>query len=157
MGFTKTDLWWFVRLPKGPSSGVYLPYDGTMNGIVMNRHIQDICGLTGGLVGIIYSTLLLRVDPVIFNKMATLLFLWYQGSAHEMTRRIRNMKGQIIIAFFGVENSLNTHYGDHFALYQPYSAQIGCLDQYRSCFFGMLSRCVYGKCVIRENYMVSDT
>lgn len=82
-----------------------------------------------------YDTLQ-RVDPDTFNNVN--IYYFYRTTASEIThfiQRMRDMRKQIIIAFFGMEDLLNTQYGGQLASYEPSPAQMGRLEQYRSRFF----------------------
>ncbi|KAI7873578.1 hypothetical protein K492DRAFT_175662, partial [Lichtheimia hyalospora FSU 10163] len=134
--FTATD-GWFARLLENPNDDMYIRYMGMTDGTAMARHIEDTHGQVGGLLGMFYNTLQ-RVDPDTFNNV-NIYYFWRTTATERafFTRHMRDMREQIIIGFFGVENLLNTQYGGQFASYEPNPAQMGRLEQYRSRFFGM--------------------
>ncbi|KAJ8658217.1 hypothetical protein O0I10_006225 [Lichtheimia ornata] len=137
--FTATDAW-FARLLENPNEDIYLRYVGMTNGTAMERHTQEVHGQAGGLLGMFYNTLR-RVDPATFNNVN--IYYFYRTTATEMsqyTQRMRDMKEQIIIAFFGVENLLNTQYGGRLSSYQPSSHQTGRLERFRSRFFSLFQQ-----------------
>ncbi|CDH48923.1 predicted protein [Lichtheimia corymbifera JMRC:FSU:9682] len=137
--FTATDAW-FARLLENPNDDIHLRYVGMTNGTAIAQHIQDTRGNSGGLLGMFYNTLQ-RVDPATFSNVN--IYYFYRTTATEMsqqTQRMRDIKKQTIVSFFGVENLLNTQYGGQLSSYEPNLHGMGRLERYRSRFFSLFQQ-----------------